>query len=65
MVLQDEAELTELPPLFFSASGRINPGGVHAAVAEDVREAHNVLELRVMRPGKEMAQVVGKDLLCQ
>ena len=65
MVLQDEAELTELPPLFFSAAHRVNAGGVDAAVAKNVRETHNVLELRVMRPGEEVAQIVGKDLLCQ
>ena len=34
-------------------------------MAEDVREARDVLEFRVMRPGEEVPQVVGKDLLSQ
>ena len=62
-LLQDEAELPKLPPLFFSAAGGVNSGGVDAAVAEDIREAHNVLETLIVRPGEEVAQIVGKDLL--
>ena len=38
-------------------------GGVDAAVAEDVCEAHNVLETLIVRPGEKVPQIVGKDLL--
>ena len=58
-LLQDEAELPKLPPLFFSAAGGVNSGGVDAAVTEDIREAHNVLETLIVRPGEEMAEIVG------
>lgn len=65
LYLQNEAELSELPPFFFAAPHGVNAGGVDAAVSENVREAHDVLELSVVRPGEQVAQVVGKDFLCQ
>ena len=43
----------------------INTGRVNAAVAEDVRKTHDVLELPVVCPGEQVAEIVGKDLLRQ
>ena len=60
-ILQDEAELRKLPPLFFPTAHRVNAGGVDAAVAEDVRETHDILEPLIMRPGEEVADIAGKD----
>ena len=65
MWLEYQAELSELPPFFAPAAGGVDAGRVDAAVSEDVREAHNVLELRVVRPGKQVAQVVRKDFFRQ
>ena len=57
------SELSELPPFFFAAAGSIDACRFDAAVSENVRKPHNVLELGVVRPGEQVAQVVGKDLL--
>ena len=53
------SELSELPPFFFAAAGGVDARGVDAAVSENVRKPHNVLEPRVVRPGEQVAQVVG------
>ena len=40
----------------------VDPGGVDAAVAQNVRQLGNVLFNAVKRPGEQLAQIVGKDL---
>ena len=57
------SELSELPPFFFAAAGSIDACRFDAAVSENVRKPHNVLELGVVRPGEQVAQIVGKNLL--
>ena len=54
------SELSELPPFFFAAAGSIDACRFDAAVSENVRKPHNVLELGVVRPGEQVAQIVGK-----
>lgn len=51
------SELSELPPFFFAAAGGIDASRFDAAVTENVRKPHNVLELRVVRPGEQVAQI--------
>ena len=46
----------------FAGFHRIDPGGIYAAVAEDVGEAHDVPLYGVIGARKEMAKVVGKHL---
>lgn len=49
--------LSELPPFFFAAAGSIDACRFDAAVSENVRKPHNVLELGVVRPGEQVAQI--------
>ena len=40
----------------------IDPGGVDAAVPQNICQLGNVLFNAVKRPGEQLAQIVGKDL---
>ena len=47
----------------FGAGGHnIDPGGINAAVSQDIRQLRNVLLDPVKSPGKELAEVMGKYL---
>ena len=47
----------------FGAGGHdIDPGGIDAAVAQDICQLCNILLNAIEGPGKKFAQVVGKDL---
>lgn len=45
-----------------ASTHNVDPGGVDAAVAQNVRQLGNVLFNAVKRPGEQLAQIVGKDL---
>ena len=51
------------PPVYFSALRRVNPCCIHTAVAEDIRKAHDILLNRIKGSGKQVTQVMRKDLL--
>lgn len=59
------SELSELPPFFFAAARGVDARCVHTAVSEDVRETNDVLELLIVRPRKQVAEIVWEHLLCQ
>ena len=45
-----------------AALGGVNAGGVDAGVAQNIRQPGQVLFQRVVRPGEQVAQVVGEHL---
>ena len=46
--------------MFSSAGNRVEPGGVDAAVAQDIRQFCNIPVLIIMAPCEEVPQIVGK-----
>ena len=44
------------------ADGHIDAGGLNGRVAQNVRQEGQILFLLVKAPGKQMAQIVRKDL---
>ena len=59
LYLQKEPQVIHLPPLFAAGPGRIDACGLHAGVAQDIRQAHDVLVLFIIGPGEQMPEVVG------
>ena len=58
-----KSEALDPPPVYFSALRCVNPRCIHTAVAEDIRKAHDILLNRIKGSGKQMTQVMRKDLL--
>ncbi len=58
----NEPQLLNLALLLTAAAGGVDAGGVDAAVAEDVREAHHVLIPFIIGNGKQMPQIVREHL---
>ena len=50
----DQPQLLDLPLLFAGAAGGVDAGGVDAAVAQDVGQAHHVLIPFIIGNGKQM-----------
>lgn len=51
------------PPVRFSALRRVNPRCIHTAMPKDIRKAHDILLNCIKGSGKQMTQVMRKDLL--
>lgn len=45
-----------------SGGHNIDPGGINAAVSQDIRQLRNILLDAVKGPYKELPQIMGKDL---
>ena len=63
LYLQNKAELSQLPPFFLPAAGGIDAGRFDAAVSENVGKPHDVLELRVVRPGEQVAELINAAII--
>ena len=61
--LYHQAHPLQLPAVDVPRLHGVNPGGVHAGVAQNVRQTHDVPLQTVVRPGEKVPQVVGKHLL--
>ena len=61
-VLCDQAQPVELPLVLRAALDEIDARRFNRAVAEHIRELHNVTIYAVVRCRKQMPQIVRKDL---
>lgn len=48
--------------MLLNADACINPCGVDAAVSKDIGQVDDIVMLPIISAGKQMAQIVGKDL---
>ena len=60
--LEEKVQFIQLSPPGQPRLQGVDPGGVHAGVAQDVREAGQVPLGSVEGPGEQVPQVMGKDL---
>lgn len=60
--LYHQSQPFDFPAMLDASTHNVDPGGVDAAVAQNVRQLGNVLFNAVKRPGEQLAQIVGKDL---
>ena len=60
--LQDKSQTLYFPAVFQAGGHDIDSGGVHAAVAQNVRQLGNVLFQTIEGSGEQLAQIVGKHL---
>ena len=60
--LYDQTHFFQLPPVYGPGLHRINPRCVDAAVSQNVRQPDDILLQRVVGPGKQVPQVMGKHL---
>ena len=58
----DKAQAVHAPNILVAGGGQIDPSGFHAGVSQHIRQLHHIPADLVKRPGKEVAQVVGKHL---
>ena len=58
MVLRQQPQPLQLPPVLLPGGHDVDARGVDAAVAQDVRQLGDVLFQIVERPGEELAQIV-------
>ena len=61
-VLYNQPQPFDLSAVFGAGGHNIDPGGINAAVSQDIRQLRNVLLDPVKSPGKELAEVMGKYL---
>ncbi len=57
----NQAQPLQLPGVDMAAFSGVNAGGGYTGMAEDIRQPGQVFFQGVVRPGKKMAQTVGKD----
>ena len=60
----DQPQLVQLSEVLFPRGHEVNPGGLDAAVAQQVRQLDDVLVLAVKRRREQVAEVVREDLPC-
>ena len=62
LCLYNQPEFLNFASVFAARSHDINSGGIDAAVTQNIRQLCNVLFQSIECPGKELAQIVWKDL---
>ena len=53
-----------LIPVGFAAFLGIDAGGIYAGMAQNICQADDVFFHGIVHPGEQMAQIMGKNLLC-
>ena len=61
-VLYNQPQPFDLSAVFGAGGHNIDPGGINAAVSQDIRQLRNILLNAVKGPCKELPQIVWKDL---
>ena len=59
-VLYNQPQPFDLSAVFGAGGHNIDPGGINAAVSQDIRQLRNVLLDPVKSPGKELPQIMWK-----
>ncbi len=57
-----QTQLLNLHAMNFSGFHGVNPGGVDAGMTQNVSKSYNILLCRIEGSGKQVSQVMGKDL---
>ena len=60
--LYDQPQALDLPAMLHTRGHDIDPGGADGAVPQNVRQFGDILLDHVEGTGKELAQIMGKDL---
>ena len=60
--LYHQPQPLDLSAVLGAGGYNIDPGGINAAVPQDIRQLCNILLNAIEGPGKELAEVMGKDL---
>ena len=58
----NQTESLHLLPVFSAGGHDVDAGGVDAAVAQNIRQFGDILFQLIESAGKELAQIMGKDL---
>ena len=58
---EHQSKAIHIHPFALSAVGGVDSGRIHAAVSKDGGESAQIVMRLVIRPRKQMAQIVGKD----
>ena len=62
LFLYHQPQTLDLSAVLGAGGHNVDPGGINAAVSQDIRQLRNILLNAVKSPGKELTEVVGKDL---
>ena len=62
LFLHHKTQPFDLSAMFGAGGHNIDPGGINAAVTQDIRQLCNILLDPIKSSGKEFPQIVGKDL---
>lgn len=61
-LLYDQSQALNLPAVLAAGGHNVDSGGIDAAVPQNIRQLRNILFNAIESPGKELAEVMGKNL---
>ena len=62
LFLYHQSQTLDLSAVLGAGGHNVDPGGINAAVPQNICQLRNILLNAVKSPGKELAEVMGKDL---